>query len=262
MRMKKKFATVLLGATYYALGYWGSHDDCLILEESQLVGGDFHAMLHPARMENVGEKEEQSELGKLMREYGVWTEKGFDLLKAAPVAHEYAARQIQEGKAILLDCRLLGIRLEADAYVIRYFCNEGICEVRADQVIDTTISRISAPDLTKTVRQTLNAFTIAQEPGFDEKLWAVCPDIEILSGFNENEKLLRFPAQLDETIVPAYQRMVGTWKKAFPAGEEKLLFVADTLDAVYESTGDGIAPWNGGRFQHPVSAYVKGGEAQ
>ena len=87
MRMEKKFATVLLGATYYALGYWGSHDDCLILEESQLVGGDFHAMLHPARMENVGEKEEQSELGKLMREYGVWTEKGFDLLKAAPVAH-------------------------------------------------------------------------------------------------------------------------------------------------------------------------------
>ena len=62
--------------------------------------------------------------------------------------------------------------------------------------------------------------------------------------------------------MPAYQRMVDTWKKAFPAGEEKLLFVADTLDAVYESTGDGIVPWNGGRFQHPVSAYGKGGEAQ
>ena len=258
--MKKHYATILIGATYYALGYAASHENVLILEESQQAGGDFHAMLHPVDMEGAGEKEAESALGKLMRAHGVWTEKGFDLLKAAPVAHACAARLLREGKDILLDCRIMDVRKEAEQFIVRYFCNEGICEAAADSVIDTTVSRITGN--AKILSQTLNAFTVAQEPGFDEKLKAVCPECAVLDGFLENEKLMLFPADPDETILPAYHRMTDAWKKAFPGGTEKILFVADALDAVYEAKEAGSVPWNGGRFTSPVSAFVKGGEAQ
>lgn len=260
--MKTKFSTVLIGGTYYALGYWTCHDDCLILEESRRVGSDFHAMLHPAEMNDTGETEKRSALGELMREYGVWTDKGFDLLKAAPAAHEYAARQIEKGKEILLDCRIIDIRREANGYTVRYFCNEGICEAAADEVIDTTVERISARDMVRQGRTTMNVFTVAQNPDFNGNLSAVCPECEILEGFNESEKLIRFPIAPDEDPVAVYRRITEIWKKAFPAGEEKILFVADAPDAEYESTGDGVVPWNGGRFPNPVSAFVMGGAAR
>ena len=195
-----------------------------------------------------------------MQEYGVWTESGFDLLKAAPVAHACAAQLLQDGKGILLDCRIMDIVRKADQFIVRYFCNEGICEAAADRVIDTTVSRITGK--TKKRSQSLNAFTVAQEPGFDENLKKACPGCVIRDGFLENEKLMQFPASVDKTIVPVYQRMVEAWKKAFPEGNEKILFVADTLDAVYESADDGNVPWNGGRFANPVTAFVKGGEAK
>ena len=56
--------------------------------------------------------------------------------------------------------------------------------------------------------------------------------------------------------------MTEAWRRAFPDGDERILFVADTLDGVYESLGDGAVPWNGGRFSNPVTAFVKGGEAE
>lgn len=258
--MKKHYTTILIGATYYALGYAAAHESTLILEESQQVGGDFHAMLHPVDIKCAGEKEAESALGKMMRSHGVWTEKGFDLLKAAPVAHACAAQLLREGKEILLDCRIMDVRKEAEQCIVRYFCNEGICEAAADRVIDTTVNRITGN--AKILSQTLNAFTVAQEPGFDERLKAVCPECVILDGFLENEKLMLFPADPDETILPAYQRMTDAWKKAFPEENEKILFVADVLDAVYEAEDMGSVPWNGGRFANPVSAFVKGGEAQ
>lgn len=260
--MKTRFETVLIGATYYALGYASSHYGCLILEESQTVGGDFHPMLHPVQTDTAGEKEKASDLGQLMIRYGVWTEAGFDLLKAAPVAHEYAAQLISRGMDILLDCRIMSVRKDGEQFTVRYFCNEGICEVKADRVEDTTVSRITAPDSVRCTGKTLNVFTVCNHPEFNGKLKAACPECEILEGFRENEKLMRFPADPEEKTTDIYRRAAGIWKTAFPAGEEKILLTADIPDAAYESTGEGTAVWNGGRFEHPVTAFVKGRDAR
>lgn len=260
--MKTHFETVLVGATYYALGYASSHTGCLILEENQTVGGDFHPMLHPVRTEAAGETEKASELGQLMIWYGVWTEAGFDLLKAAPVAHEYAAQLISLGRDILLDCRILSVQKDGRQFTVRYFCNEGICEVKADRVVDTTVSRVTEPDSVRCTKKTLNVFTVCNHPGFNDILKGACPDCEILEGFCENEKLMRFPAEPGEETADICRRVAGIWKTAFPAGEEKILLTADIPDAVYESTGEGTATWNGGRFEHPAAAFVKGRDAR
>ncbi len=259
--MKKRYATVLIGASYYALGYASAHADCLILGQTQTVGDEFHACLRPVEASSAGRAEMDTALGTLLREYGAWTDAGFDVLKAQPVAHEYAARLIAKGQDILLDTRVLSVAKTPDGFAVEYFCNEGACRVEADSVLDTTTHRATAPRKARCTGKTLNAFTVCNEPGFDAALRAVCPDCRILAGFGENERLLAFPAAADEEISSAYRRVVDLWKQAFPRGEEKILFMAQAFDAVYEPCGQSAAAWLGTRFAHPATAFLKGRDA-
>lgn len=257
----KTYQTILIGGTYYAFGYAAGHPDCLILEESQILGGDFHHNQHPVDMSAAGSAEEETELAALEREYGVWNEDGFDLLKAAPVLHEYASRQIARGLNILIDVRILSVEKEDGRFVVTYMSNEGIRQAAAKNLLDTTVERTADPAHVRCTGKTLNVFTVCNGVDFDRKLLSACPDCRILPGFQENEKLMLFPAAPQEDMLSVYQRLVDTWKQAFPAGEEKILFVADGFDGAYEAQGAGDIPWNGGRFANPLTAFVQGKEA-
>lgn len=256
--MKKHFATILIGATYFALGYASTHEDCLMLGQTQTIGDEFHACLHPVNAACAGQSETQTELGRLMRQYGVWTDNGFDLLKAAPVAHEYASRKIADGLQILLDAQILSVTEHAGGCAVEYLCNEGVCRVTAERVLDTTVSRVTAPHLARCTGKTLNVFTVCSASGFGEALISVCPQCRVTDGFSENEKLVLFPVETDEDIRDAYRRIINIWKAAFPSGDEKILFMAEEFDAVYEADGQGGVPWLGERFEHPVTAFLKG----
>lgn len=259
--MKKHYNCVVLGATYYGLGYASAHPDCLILEEFQTVGGDFHHSLHPVRMDDAAAQARDSELGRLMRQYGVWTETDFDLLKASPVAHEYVAQKLTAGMDVLLDARIISVDKNETGVTVTFITNEGIQSVSAGRLVDATVDCISAPDTVRCTAKTLNVFTVCMAGDFDAKLRIACPDCRIINGFHENEKLICFPVPAEETMTHAYRGVMETWKRAFPGGEEKILFVADDFDAKYEPVNDGNPDWAGARAANPMAAFLKGAEA-
>lgn len=256
--MKERYTTIILGATYYGLGYASGHPDCLILEESQTLGGDFHHCFHPVRMEEMGKEEEKSAMGQIMREYSVWTVDSFDLLKAQAVVHEYAARKITEGMEILLDARLLSVEQHPDGVCVAFITNEGIQSVSVDNLVDATVDCVSSPEAVRCISKTLNIFTVAITEKFNERLRKVCPVCCILEGPLENEKLIQFCFAPEVSIVEAYEQVMGYWAAAFPDGEERILFVADAFDARYEPVGEKPSAWVGQRFSNPVTAFVKG----
>ncbi len=260
--MKEQYSTIVLGATYYGLGYASAHPGCLILEEFQTVGGDFHHSLHPVQMDAASEQARDSELGSLMRQYGVWTETDFDLLKASPVTHEYVSQKLTAGMDILLDARIVSVDKNETGVTVTFITNEGIQSVSAGRLVDATVDCISAPDTVRCTAKTLNVFTVCMTADFNAKLQAACPDCRIIDGFNENEKFVQFPVPVDEPVTKAYLGMMEGWKKAFPGGEEKILFVADDFDAEYEQIGAEQTDWAGGRSANPMTAFLKGVEAQ
>ncbi len=260
--MKERYTTIVLGATYYGLGYASSHTDCLILEESQTVGGDFHHCLHPVRMDDAGEAARDSEMGKIMGEYGVWTETQFDMLKAQAVVHEYVARKMEEGMEILLDARILSVEWERSGVAISFITNEGIQKVTAEHLVDATVDCVSEPEKVVCCAKSLNVFTVAMTGSFEQKLREACSACCILQGPLENEKLIQFFFDADVPMTEAYLKIMEYWGNAFPEGEEKILFVADTFDARYTPSGEKSVAWVGQRFANPVAAFVKGAMAQ
>lgn len=260
--MKQRYTTIVLGATYYGLGYASSHEGCLILEEAQTLGGDFHHCLRPVRMEEAGEAERNSEMGRIMAEYGVWTDTSFDLLKAQAVVHEYAARKIAAGMEILLDARLLSVDRNAAGVTVNFITNQGIQSVSADNLVDATVDCISAPGKVVCTAKSFNVFTVAMGEDFSKKLKTVCPACCVRNGPLENEKLIQFCVDPEATLTEAYEKMMAYWAMAFPNGEEKILFAADTFDVRYEPAGEMPAGWVAERFPNPVTAFVKGAMAQ
>ncbi len=260
--MKERYTTIVLGGGYYALGYASTHPDCLILEESQSLGGDFHHCLHPVRMENCPDTARNSGLGQIMTEFGVWTESGFDLLKAQTVVHEYASRMLETGLEILLDAHFLSAERADSGVKVTFFTNEGIQEVWADKLVDTTADCVSDPKAVRCTAKTLNAFTVAMTENFAQTLQKACPECCVLAGPMENEKLILFPVPPQMGLTDAYFQMMAAWSRAFPAGEEKILFVAETFDARYEAAERIPEGWVAARFADPVSAFVEGAVAK
>ncbi len=256
--MKEHYSTILLGAGYYALGYASSHSDCLILEESQMVGVDFHSCLHPVRLEQAPE----NAVGDIMREYGVWKEDGFDLLNAQMVVHEYASRKLADGMELLLDCRIISAEQRKDGVRVSFITNQGISDVTADRLIDTTADCISQEAAVRCVGKTLNAFSVAMEDHFAGKLKRVCPECLVTRGPLENEMLICFPTAPEVSLTDAYREMVRVWSMAFPHGEEKILFVAENFDAVYEAVAQKPPQWVGRRFLNPMAAFEEGAMAK
>lgn len=256
--MKKHYARIILGASYYALGYESAHDDCLILEQSQTVGSEFHQTVRPAKVRGG----EESPLCGLMREYGVLTDDSFDQLKAQAVVHEYVSRRLGEGMQLVLDAHIISVTTSDEGAIVSFIDNEGISTVTADRLIDTTDECISSAGEVKCVSKTLNAFTVALEDGFSEKFLSASPRSRVIEGPMENEKIVCFAVNPDVPLTDAYRALIDTWKKAFPEGEEKILFVAENFDAVYEPVKDKPCYWVGKHYDDPFIAFAEGAAAQ
>ena len=203
----------------------------------------------------------QAQMGQIMQEYNVWTPSGFDMLKAQAVAHEFVARKLAQGFHILLDARLLEVQTTDEGVAVTYITNQGIHTVTANRLIDATVNCISAPDHVRCIRKTLNVFTVAMTDTLASKLHTVCPDCQVLEGSLENEKLILFPAAPDAELEDVYLQIMQLWHKAFPDGAEKILFVAETFDGVYEAVAETPA-WVNKRFTDPMTAFEEGEKAQ
>lgn len=256
--MENKIDTLIVGASYFAIGYASVHPECTILEASQMLGGGFHQSLCTADISKAGEREADTELGRLMRELHIWEDGQFDVLKASPALHRYAAEKVDIH--ILLDARIISIAGEANGYEVKYMDNEGIHMLHCNKMLDTTMCRDTYPAGARCAAKTLNLFTAGVTEGFEGKLKAVCPECHILEGRNKGEKIVKIPFDPEANRLEAYGEITKLWKKAYPEGEEKILFIAEDFEFVCEEADDAQAPcpWIGNRFDHPIHAFAEG----
>lgn len=262
--MEKKIDTLIVGATYFGIGYASVHpQECMIIEQSQTLGSDFHQNLRSADMGEADGYEAAAELGNLLRELHIWEDGKFDILKASPAIHKYVA-ETQKDIHILLDARLIALSREEEGYLVKYMDNEGIHFLRCGRVLDTTMCRDTDPAGARCTAKTLNLFTAGVTEGFEGKLTAVCPECRILEGYHKGEKIVKIPFEPQVKMLAAYDEMTKLWKKAFPDGEEKILFVAEEFESVCEEAdgAESPCPWNGGRYANPLSAFAAGAEYQ
>lgn len=252
--MKQRHKAIVLGAGYAGLGYLSTHPDCLLLEEGQTVGGDFHATLRPCR-EAFGEP---GVLADALRENDVLKQDGFDFLKASLVAHRFAARLMERGKKLCLDAQLLSVEAQPDGVAVRYFTNEGEHVVMADSLVDATPEGISCPDALCCVRKWLNVFTVCNTPDFEAALKSVCPDCKVFDGLRPQERFVMFPVPLEMNLPGAGRLVADTWRRAFPNGNEKILFMAQNFDAQYKQLKPFPWNWIGQRCTTLTEAFEKG----
>lgn len=258
--MKNETDTLIVGATYFGIGYASAHPkECTVIESSQVLGGDFHQNLRPADVQEAGEREASTELGKLMRRLHIWEEDRFDVLKSAPAIHKYAAEK-ENDIHILLDARIISISGKTNGYEVKYMDNEGIHLLHCNKILDTTMCRDTYPAGARCSAKTLNLFTAAVTEDFEGKLKNVCPECRVFEGPYAGEKVVKFPFGPTTGRLAACAELTNLWKKAFPEGEEKILFVAEEFEYVCEETEDGEAPcpWYGESFANPLSAFTAG----
>lgn len=259
--MKKEVSTLIVGGSYFGVGYASAHPDCMILEASHILGGDFHRGLRTADVSGIGVKEADTELGKLMLKYGVLKGEQFDVLKAAPVLHEYCN---QNNMNIIMDAKLLSIEKVSDGYCVKYITNSGIHEVHCENVLDASVLRDTCPKGICISTKSLNLFTVRLQDTFEEELRKVAPNCIIEEGFNGDERVVKFPFPVEQKLPEACETVVALWSQAFPGGEEKILFLAQDFDYTCHIGAEESAPytWVGADFANPLSAFAAGMDYQ
>lgn len=263
--MKNHVNTIIVGATYFGIGYASSHPDCLVLESSQILGGEFHQNVKAVEDSGgIGEREGNTELGRLMKKYQVWKDGKLDILKAAPVFHEYVSGWKRGRIPILLDVKVLTVRQKQDGYEVEYMSNRGISCISCEKLLDTTTLRDTYPSGAFCKEKTLNLFTLCMGDGFEKKLQAQHPECKIVDGMEPGEKFVKIPFPPEEQVTDAYDAVVDLWKKAFPDGEEKILFLACDFEYHCERSKEEQAPcaWSGGTYSNPLTAFAEGMDYQ
>lgn len=259
--MKKKIKTLIVGGSYFGVGYASSHPDSMILEASHVLGGDFHRGIRTADMSDISTRETDTELGKLMTKYEVLKGERFDVLKAAPVLHEYCN---QNDINIIMDAKLLSVEKVSDGYCVSYITNSGIHEVHCENVLDTSVLRDTYPEGMSVSEKTLNLFTVRLQDTFEEKLREAAPGCIIEEGINTDERIVKFTVPVKKDLLEAYEEAVTLWRQAFPEGEEKILFLAQDFDYTCHKEADKSAPcaWVDENFVNPLAAFTAGMDYQ
>ena len=255
--MQKEIGTLVIGGSYFGVGYASAHPDCAILETSQILGCDFHRGIRTADLSGVEESEAGTELGKLMEKHHVIENGKFDVLKAAPVLHEYCA---QSHIKIIMDAKLLAVEKQETNYFVRYATNSGIHDIHCKNILDTTVLRDTYPEGKKCIAKTLNIFSICVGDSFDRKIKETFPECVIENGFCPREKIVRISFPAEKSLPDAYEETTVCWGRAFPNGEEKILFIAQDFDYVCDRINEESAPcaWIKGVFPNPLSAFAAG----
>lgn len=262
--MGKKIDTLIVGATYFGLGYASVHPESVVIESSQILGGDFHHCARFADLSVLTEKEASTEIAESMKKEHVFEDGKFDVLKASPVIHQFVSERLGKNMQVLLDAKLLEVNKLDSGFELKYIDNEGLHQISCDKILDTTMERETYPAGAICTKKSLNLFTVSVENEFEEKLNAIYPNIEIKACKNEDEKLVCIPFTPEKKMLEAYEEMTEIWKKAFPKGKERILFVADKFEYTCEAANEAEAPcaWNGGRFANPLTAFLQGMEYQ
>ena len=133
----KRYDTVIVGSGYYAFGYAMTHENTLIVEETQMADRHYAACLRPFDASRVEACGEAAALFESMKAQGIIRDGRVRLAGLEAGLCDFATRF---SPRVLLDTVCTGVEKTGEGYRITLFNNEGASEILARRVIDTRVS--------------------------------------------------------------------------------------------------------------------------
>ncbi|MFR3482092.1 MAG: hypothetical protein ACLTXL_00415 [Clostridia bacterium] len=134
--------TLILGASYAALGYAAAHPGTLIVEETEGTGVEYAGNMRPSDLVDLPVTELGKQFYAFLKEHELVTEEGrLDLCGMTTAVNRYA---VAHKLWILLDAAVVSVKKSDNGYVVECRTNSGLREIQARILLDTTSRRISS----------------------------------------------------------------------------------------------------------------------
>ena len=250
--------TLILGASYTALGYASVHPGTLIVEETEGTGVEYAGSMRPSGLVALPVTEPGKQFYAFLVDHDLVTEEGrLDLCRMTTAVNRYAvARKL----TILLDAAAVSVKKSDGVYVVECRTNSGLREIKARVLLDTTSRRGSSRETAAVTRQWLHVLCseVAEDPY--HQLKRENREISTTPGFWPGEWTVSFPFAADTKLPDARLTVERQWRAAFPGGETLIDAVGFDFDVEAVESGDeGICAWIGPhRYANPVAAFEGG----
>ena len=245
--------TLVLGGGYAALGCACARPDSLLLVEHEALGDDYAGLLRPAGPGEAPATEEGEELRAFFRANHALDGAGrVDVLRASTAVCRFAR---DRGVRALLDAALVEVRPDEGGFLVTCVTANGLREIRAARLLDTTARRISCRPAARLVENRLHLVCSGPSDAAPQ-----LTNASVQPGAVPREWFVTFSFS-PETELPAARLDVQTrWQQAFPAGEYHIDAMGADFDPVaLESGTPGICAWlapHGAR--DPIGAFERG----
>lgn len=246
--MKNKFETVLIGATFFSVGYASHAEDCLIIDRSDIVGSDFCAAMNASSCKGTYSLGALGLYRDALRRGLTDNDGRITIVPTAALLAKYISDKIPN---ILLGCEITDVsekRLTA-------FGSRGFFGIEANRIIDTR--PVLSPRITRTAAAMLTDGTPPRE---------LCGnDWFIQKGLYENEYILHAVLEENDDCVTAQKKLTalasgadkvtGTLKIAAFATE--FAYFCDNIGKV-ATKENGITRIPSAAFKNPFEAFYGG----
>lgn len=205
-----EYDLIVIGATFAGLGAaYAARDKVLVLESRSQIGYEFIGAYHPGddwEMEkslSAKGEELRSELvarGILSKEGKVY------IPEVLPLIYH---RVSQDNLPVLLMTEVIRVEKEDDCYLVEIYNSDGIAQLRAKRVLDTTEGRSVSPKLRpRILKKTINAMLWGGEAG---EIVLEEPGVQILSANKKGEAILKLDMDCSTNYTEARRRLHEYW---------------------------------------------------
>lgn len=251
------YLTIIFGSGYAGLGFAAAQPETLILEETETVGSDFHAVLRPAYKVSTPHTKQAQELCEFLRHYNVMTEgEKLDVLRLSTAICRYEELRNTE---ILLNARLISIIYEPDGYYVNIATNSGVRTLHTKQIIDVTAKRVTARNSVRVCANQLHIICSNPTDDFEERIHKFAHTAKCRQLFMQGEWSVTFDFAPEITLAEARLKTEQLWQRAFPNGESLIDAVSFDFDVVAKPVGTEKIPWIAPHaYDDPIAAYDAG----
>lgn len=231
----KQYDTVVLGASAFACGMaLCAPGRVCILERGILLAPEYTAALHRPVLSAA-----QTDAGRRLRRE--LSERGIavgDRVHLPPVADVLALLLTECRAQMLLQCETVDMVAEADGYLLKVMATDGIGQLRARRIVDTTPEGFRSAGVDAIARRAICAALLghAAAPLPEQPIPTEVGQVTVYTGALPDEYLIRLELPRDAGFGEARRRLHRAFRSAAPR-LPGLLFGAEAVAMVNEYDG-------------------------